>query len=99
MPCRNVPAGRRAGRSAVVRSLVSTNARWLAPVVAACLVASGCQPSPTQPTTSGPAGLPAASPVGASTVAASPAARIPLADDLRDAIDPDAIVADLGRLQ
>ena len=75
------------------------NARWLAPVVAACLVASGCQPSPTQPTTSGPAGLPAASPVGASTVAASPAARIALADDLRDAIDPDAIVADLGRLQ
>ena len=87
----------------MVRFLGSTNARWLAPVVAASLIAAGCQPSPTatptQPAGSGPHGSlspasPAASPIGA-----SPAARIPLADDLRDAIDVDAIVADLGRLQ
>ena len=81
-----------------MRSLVSTNARWLAPVVAACLIASGCQPSPTAsptPRASSPAPTsPAASPVGPSS-----AARIPLADDLRDAVDVDAIVADLGRLQ
>ena len=81
-----------------MRSLASTSARRLAPIVAACLIAAACQPSPTASptprTTSATPASPAASPAGA-----SPAARIPLAEDLRDAIDVDAIVADLGRLQ
>jgi Zn-dependent M28 family amino/carboxypeptidase len=86
-----------------MRSLGGTNARWLAPVVAACLIVAGCQPSPTasptEPATSGPLGSASRASPAASPVMASPATRIPLADDLRDAVDVDAIVADLGRLQ
>jgi Zn-dependent M28 family amino/carboxypeptidase len=80
----------------VLRPL-TTRARWLAPVVAACLLAAGCQPAPNPSqaprATFGTHASPKPSPSG------TPAARIPLADALRDAIDIDAIVADLAKLQ
>jgi hypothetical protein len=76
----------------------TTRARWLAPVVAACLAASACQPA-LSPAPSG-----SSSSAGATTPATSPGGtpngvHIPLADALRDALNPDTIVADLGRLQ
>jgi Zn-dependent M28 family amino/carboxypeptidase len=76
----------------------STTARRLAALVATCLIVASCQPSPTaSPTAPASSGAPASA--AASSAPASPAAKIPLADELRDAIDVDAIVADLGRLQ
>ena len=72
--------------------------RRLAPIVAACLLAFGCEPAPTAAPTA--LSTPASTGVAATRPpSASPAARIPLADALRDAVDVDAIVADLQQLQ
>ena len=77
---------------------------WLAPVVAACLIAAGCEPAPTAP----PPTLPAATnssptPSGVAPPATRPPAssppEIPFANALRGALDVDGIVADLARLQ
>jgi aminopeptidase Y len=82
----------------VLRPFADSRLRRLAPVVAACLLAFGCEPTPTAiPTalsTPAPTSVPATRPPSA-----SPAARISLADALRDAVDVDAIVADLQQLQ
>ena len=65
--------------------------------VAVALAACSPTPSPSPPSSSGaPAATSVASqPVGSGALAAEPA----LAAALRDAVDPDAIVADLQRLQ
>jgi Zn-dependent M28 family amino/carboxypeptidase len=81
-----------------VRRTGTRSRRWLAAVSSACLVAAACQPAPTtspsQRASPGAPASPASSPTGA-----PPPASIPLADALRDAVDVDAIVADLARLQ
>lgn len=81
----------------------TTKLRWLALLVAACLAASGCQPAPTAtpnpaatPTTATPA---ASGPAGTARPTGAPLAEIPLARAVRDAVDPDAILANLRQLQ
>ena len=65
---------------------------WLALGLAGSLVLGACNPAP-------PASPSPAAPAGTSLPASSDGAATSLADALRDAVDVDAIVADLGRLQ
>ena len=87
----------------MLRPTAITRLRWLVPIVAACLVASGCEPAPpTAPPTLAPPTLasPAPSDLPQPTrPPASPIAEIPFADAVQDAIDIDAIMADLQQLQ
>lgn len=87
----------------MLRPTATTRLRWLAPIVAACLVASGCEPAPpTAPPTLAPPtlGSPEPSDLPRPTrPPASPIAEIPFANALRDAIDVGAIVHDIDRLR
>jgi len=85
----------------VVRPSDARRLRWLAPAVAALLVLAACEPAPspiptgatTFPSTPGPSGA------AATTGPTGPLADTPFADALRDAIDVDAMTADLRQLQ
>jgi len=87
----------------VLRQTSPVRLRWLAPLVAACLVAAGCEPAPSAaPPSRAPTTLESAAPsaVGEPTrPPASPLAEIPFANTLRDTLDLDTIHADLDRLQ
>jgi Zn-dependent M28 family amino/carboxypeptidase len=75
--------------------LMSTRGRgpaWLAPGLAAALVLGACNLAPR-------ASPSPATPAGTALPASSAGAATGLADALRDALDVDAIVADLDRLQ
>lgn len=80
---------------------LSTPGRFRAPfaAVVACLALAACQPGsiagPTTASSHGPGATPAATIAGQ----ASGAVDIALADALRDATDPDAIIADLRQLE
>jgi len=75
----------------------------LALVVAACLVAGACAPAPSPaPPTRAPTSNASAAPTDLlppTRPAASAVPEIPFADELRDALDLDAIKADLERLE
>ena len=87
----------------MLRPMSSPWLRRFAFIAAACLVATACEPAPAAaPQTVGPAAESSAGPSDASQPTRPPASSlptIPLADHLRDALDVDGIVADLGRLQ
>ena len=87
----------------MVRPRATSRLRWLAPLVAACVATSGCAPAPaTAPPSRAPATPETAVPsdfAEPTRPPASPLAEIPFADAVRDALDVDAIVADLDRLQ
>jgi hypothetical protein len=96
----NVPAGSHVGKVAVLRPSATTRLRWLAPAVAACLTLATCTPAPSPiPTAATPATTLGPSAVAATAGPSGAVADIPFADALRNAIDVDAITADLRELQ
>jgi hypothetical protein len=85
-----------------MRPIGSSRQRWAAGALAGCLLAAGCEPAPSAPPATvhlAPSGIASTETPPTARASLPPIAPIPFADDLRDALDVDGIVADLGRLQ